>query len=387
MRLTRRIPLAWLQLTAEKRRLMAALSGIAFAVMLMLMQLGFRDALLESATLLHERLAGEIVLTNPLYEYLLATPSFPEARLYQALGVDGVASIAPIYFSRAIWKNPATGFEHQVEILGVSPGSDTFRIPEVMRDLDKIRMPDVVLADARARHSQFGPIADWFEEQGPVAAEVNGRRIKVSGLFELGTGFGVNGRLITSDANFLRIMRHRPAHMIDIGLIKLKPGVDPEHVRARLARGLPPDVRVLTREQFSDNERAYWLRNSPVGFIFNLGTFMGLIVGAVIVYQILYSDVADHLSEYATLKAMGFSDLRLFLVVIRQALILTALGFPPGLLIAWALYILTFRATMLPIEMTAVRVVFVFVLTTAMCSVSAIFALRKLRTADPAEIF
>lgn len=147
------------------------------------------------------------------------------------------------------------------------------------------------------------------------------------------------------------------------------------------------DVRVLTRDQFADNERAYWLRNSPVGFIFNLGTFMGLIVGAVIVYQILYSDVADHLSEYATLKAMGFSDMRLLLIVIQQALILTVLGFVPGLTIAQTLYILTFRATMLPIEMTLGRALLVLGLTTAMCCGSAALAVRKLRSADPAEIF
>lgn len=386
MAITRRIPLAWLQLTAEKLRLLAAVAGIAFAVMLMLMQLGFRDALVESATLLHERLDGEVVLTHPLYEYLLVTRSFPEARLSQSLGLAGVASVTPIYFTQASWKNPDTGFEHQVEIVGVAPGASTFLIPDVVRDLPKIRMPDVVLADERSRQAQFGPIADWFA-RGPVVSEVNGRRVTVRGIFALGTGFGVTGRLITSDANFLRIVPTRRAHMIDIGLIKLKPGVNPDEVRDRLARALPADVRVLTREQFAENERNYWLTNSPVGFIFNLGTFMGLIVGAVIVYQILYSDVSDHLSEYATLKAMGFSDLRLFLVVIRQALILTVLGFPPGLLIAAALYALTFRATMLPIEMTTVRVLSVLAMTVGMCSISATFALRKLRSADPAEIF
>lgn len=386
MALTRRIPLAWLQLTAEKLRLLAAVAGIAFAVMLMLMQLGFRDALVESATLLHERMDGEVVLINPLYEYLLVTRSFPEARLSQSLGLDGVAAVTPIYFTQAVWKNPDTGFEHQVEIVGVAPDASTLLIPEVVRDLPKIRMPDVVLADERSRQAQFGPIAQWFA-RGPVVSEVNGRRVTVAGIFALGTGFGVTGRLITSDANFLRIVPTRRAHMIDIGLIKLKPGVAPEQVRDRLAQALPADVRVLTREQFAENERNYWLTNSPVGFIFNLGTFMGLIVGAVIVYQILYSDVSDHLSEYATLKAMGFSDLRLFLVVIRQALILTVLGFPPGLLIAAALYALTFRATMLPIEMTTVRVLSVLVMTVGMCSISAMFALRKLRSADPAEIF
>ena len=386
MALTRRIPLAWLQLTAEKLRLLAAVAGIAFAVMLMLMQLGFRDALVESATLLHERMDGEVVLINPLYEYLLVTRSFPEARLSQSLGLDGVASVTPIYFTQAVWKNPDTGFEHQVEIVGVAPGASTLLIPEVVRDLPKIRLPDVVLADERSRQAQFGPIAEWFA-RGPVVSEVNGRRVTVGGTFALGTGFGVTGRLITSDANFLRIVPTRRAHMIDIGLIKLKPGVAPQQVRDRLAQALPADVRVLTREQFAANERNYWLTNSPVGFIFNLGTLMGLIVGAVIVYQILYSDVSDHLSEYATLQAMGFSDLRLFLVVIRQALILTVLGFPPGLLIAAALYAITFRATMLPIEMTTVRVLSVLAMTVGMCSISAMFALRKLRSADPAEIF
>jgi putative ABC transport system permease protein len=386
VRITRGIPLAWLQLSAEKLRLLAALAGIAFAVMLMLMQLGFRDALIASATLIHYRLNGEVVLISPLYEYLAASRAFSDERLYQALGTDGVESIAPIYFTPVVWKNPDTGLEHLVELVGIDPACETLQIPAVTENLPKLRLPDVVLVDLRGR-PEIGPIARWFRERDPIETEVNGRRITVGGLFELGTGFGANGRVITSDANFLRIVRDRKAHMIDIGLVKLKPGVDAEQVRARLEARLSPEVRVLTREQFADYEQGYWLKNSPVGFIFNLGTFMGLIVGAVIVYQILYSDVADHLSEYATLKAMGFPDMRLFMVVIKQALILSALGFVPGLLIAQGLYILTFRATMLPIEMTTGRAVAVFLMTTAMCCGSAIFAVRKLRSADPAEIF
>lgn len=382
----RGIPLAWLQLSAEKLRLVAALSGIAFAVMLMLMQLGFRDALVASATLVHDRLNGEVVLISPLYEYLTASRAFSDETLYEALGTDGVESVAPIYFSPAVWKNPETGLDHRVELVGIDPAALTFHLPAVNEAIAKIRLPDVVLVDVRGR-PEIGPIARWFAERPALMTEVNGRRVTVGGLYELGTGFGVNGRIITSDANFLRLVRERPAHMIDIGLIKLKPGVDPENVRGRLEKRLAPEVRVLTTQQFSQSEQAYWLKNSPVGFIFNLGTFMGLIVGAVIVYQILYSDVSDHLSEYATLKAMGFSDMRLFLVVIEQALILTALGFVPGLLIAQALYIVTFRATMLPIDMTVGRVVMVLIMTTVMCCGSALFALRKLRSADPAEIF
>ena len=365
---------------------MAAVAGIAFAVMLMLMQLGFRDALIASATLVHDRLDGEVVIISPLYEYLMASRAFSDEKLYQALGTDGVESVAPLYFTPASWKNPVTGLDHRIELVGIKPGVQTLRIPEVTRDLEKLRLADVVLSDVRAR-PEIGALASWFAERDALVTEVNGRRVTVVGLYELGTSFGANGRVITSDLNFLRIVRDRPAHMIDIGLVKLKPGVDPEHVVARLATRLSPEVRVLTRSQFSGDEQAYWLRNSPVGFIFNLGTFMGLIVGAVIVYQILYSDVADHLWEYATLKAMGFSDMRLFMVVIKQALILTALGFVPGVLIAQVLYVLTFRATMLPIEMTVGRLLTVLAMTLGMCCGSAAFALRKLRSADPAEIF
>lgn len=384
--MARPIPLAWLQLTAEKLRLLAALAGIAFASMLMLMQLGFRDALIESATLVHDRLNGEVVLISPLYEYLMASRAFSDERLYQALGTDGVASVAPVYFSPATWKNPETNLEHRVELIGVNTTSETLRLPAVTAKLATLQMPNVVLADTRGR-PEIGPIADWFAANGTIETEVNGRRVSVAGLYELGTGFGVNGRLITSDLNFLRIVRDRPPHMIDIGLIRLKPGYSPDDVQARLAARLPPDVIVVTRQRFIENEKAYWLKNSPVGFIFNLGTLMGLIVGAVIVYQILYSDVADHLAEYATLKAMGYSDSRLSLVVIKQALILTVFGFVPGLIIAQGLYVATDRATMLPIAMTVGRVSFVLLLTTGMCCGSALFALRKLRSADPAEIF
>jgi putative ABC transport system permease protein len=385
--MARRIPLAWLQLSAQKLRLLAAVGGITFAVMLILMQVGFRDALLKSATLVHDRIEGEIVLVSPLYEYLLAASSFPDARLHQALGIDGVQSVAPVYYTLADWKDPETGLLMKVELVGIEVGARTLAIDGVNHALDTLSMPDILLADTSGRPQFNGPLMERFNQGGQVITEVNHRRVAVRGVFELGTGFGVNGRLVTSRANFLRLNPGRPANRIDVGVVKLKPGFDPEQVRARIAASLPPDVVVLTREQFSQNERDYWLQNSPIGFIFNLGTLMGLIVGAVVVYQILYSDVSDHLAEYATLKAVGFADRHLFAIVVKQALILTALGFVPGLALAQALYILTYHATSLPIAMTLPRVLMVLALTTAMCCGSAMLAIRKLRSADPAEIF
>ena len=216
---------------------------------------------------------------------------------------------------------------------------------------------------------------------------MNGKRIKVVGLFNLGPTFGSNAHLITSDLTFLRIFKNRQQGLIGLGFVKLKSGSDPEQARAKLRAMLPQDVNVLTRQALLEQEKDYWDRHLPIGFIFNLGSLMGLVVGGVVVYQILFADVNDQLSEYATLKAMGYLDGDLFKVVLEEATILSALGFVPGYLIAQMLYIFAHDKAGVPIHMTVSRVAIVFILTVLTCGVSGAIAMRKLRLADPAEIF
>jgi len=167
----------------------------------------------------------------------------------------------------------------------------------------------------------------------------------------------------------------------------LKASENAAQVRAAVQQLLPEDVTVLTLPQYMDLEKRYWGTETPIGYVFTLGVLMGLIVGCVIVYQILYSDISDHLAEYATLKAIGYPNRYLFSVVLEEALILSVIGFVPGLLIAQLLYAVTQRATMLPLHMTLGRIVTVYLLTAGMCAVSGALAMRKLRLADPAEIF
>ena len=188
-----------------------------------------------------------------------------------------------------------------------------------------------------------------------MRTEVNGRSIQVVGLFQLGTSFGVNGTLLTSDLNFLRMFSGHPQNMVELGAIRLKPGADAATVRDALERGLPPDINVLTHDGFVQQERDYWAVHTGIGYIFTLGMLMGFVVGAVIVYQILYTDVNDHLSEYATLKALGYGNLYLATIVLKEALLLSLFGFVPGLAIAKALYVVTARATLLPMDMTPRR--------------------------------
>jgi putative ABC transport system permease protein len=380
------IPLAWLQLVREKIRLLVALAGIAFAVILMFMQLGFRDALFDSTVRLHTQLRTDIVLISPQSESLIAMESFSQRRLYQALGFEGVESISPLYLDFDFWKNPQTRGTRSILVIGTDPEDRVFDLPGVEQSLDQIKLPDIVLFDQNSR-AEFGPIPTEFNQGKTITTEVGGRRVTVGGLFQLGASFAADGNLITSDLNFLRLFDERLKGLIDIGLIQLKPGVNSEQVVKDLQAGLPKDVEVLSKQGFIDFEKNYWATSTAIGFIFTLGTAMGFIVGTVIVYQILYTDVSDHLVEYATLKAMGYPDFYFFSVVFQEALILSVLGYIPGFAVCLGLYDLTRDATALPMVMTLSRGLNVLILTVLMCCISGAIAVRKVQTADPADIF
>ena len=382
----RKIPLAWLQLTREKPRLIVALAGIAFADFLMFMQLAFREALFESNVRLHTSLEGEVVLINPQSNAVNFLESFSQRRLYQALDLKEVASVHPIYVGLTSWKNPQTRRSSEVLVIAANPNELVFNLPGMQQNLKPIKMPDVVLFD-RGSRPDFGPIATDFDQGKKIETEVGGRRIKVGGVVELGASFGSDGNIVTSDLNFFRLFKNRKAGLIDIGLIKLKPGANPETVVAQLRQYLPKDIEVLSKQEFIQKEKDYWATSTPIGFIFALGTVMGFIVGTVIVYQILYSEVSDHLSEYATLKAMGYSQTYLLLVVFQEAFILASLGYIPGFGFAVFLYSIAKNATLLPIYMTVSRAILVFLLTMLMCFISGLISVRKLQAADPADVF
>ena len=381
-----KIPLAWLQLSHEKIRLLVALAGIGFADLLMFMQLGFRDALFDSAIVLNESFRGEVFLLSPQSDTLVALESFSQGRLYQALSIKGVQAVSPVYLDLAIWKNPVTSETRAIQVIGFNPQKNILDLPGIEDNLDEIKLEDVVIFDQRSR-PEFGPIPELFQQGENFTTEVASHQVRIGGLFTLGASFGADGNIVTSDLNFMRIFDGRQQGLIDVGVISLEPGVNADAVAKILREKLPSDVRVFTREEFIAFEKKYWQTSTAIGFIFTLGTAMGFIVGTVIVYQVLYTDVADHLPEYATLKAMGYTDWYLLGVVFQEAIILALLGFLPGISISTVLYHLAAGATNLPIRMTINRAVTVIIMTLVMCLVSGGIAVRKLRAADPADIF
>lgn len=381
-----KIPLAWLQLTREKSRLFAALAGIVFADILMFMQLGFRDALFNSNTRMHKNLNADLVMINTKSESLISLQKFSQRRLYQTLKFTEVASVAPLYVGQLKWKNPFNRKDRVISIFGIKPSQPAFLMPEVVQNSHLIQLPDVVLFDRMSRR-EFGQVAQEIDQGKSVSTEVGVRRIEVKGLFSLGASFAADGNLITSDLNFIRLFPNRRLGEIDIGLIKLKPNSDPNTVLAKLRQDLPHDVQVFTHAGYINYEKSYWQKRTAIGFVFRFGVVMGFIVGLVIVYQIIYTDVADHLAEYATLKAMGYENFYFYSLVFQEALLLAILGYIPGIVCSLFLYKVTRAATMLPILMTLPRALTVLGLTIFMCTVSGAIAMRKLQEADPADIF
>jgi len=382
----RKPPLGWLQLRHRPLRLLVALAGIGFAVLLILMQLGFRAALFESAVRFHERFRYDIALFSTDSVFIVRPAPFSVRRLYQALAVKEVVDISPVYIFPAVWKNPWNNDRRSINVIGINPKDDLLATPGFSEARMKVVRQDAVIFDSRSR-PEFGPVSEAIAENGSLTTEVNDREVEVVGTFSMGTSFGVDGTLITSDDNWLRLFPGHSRNDIELGLIRLVEGADAEDVRDRLRNFLPEDVLVMTKRDFIARETAYWDSATPIGYVFFFGAVIGLVVGAIIVYQILFADVSEHLHEYATLRAIGYSTRFVSGIVLQQAVILAVLGFLPGVLIANWLYGSAATATNLPIYLTTGRAGAVFLMTLAMCAASGLLAVRKLHRLDPADVF
>ncbi|SDD37723.1 ABC transporter permease DevC [Belnapia rosea] len=378
--------LAWRQLRAERARLASAIAGVLFACVLVFMQLGFRSALFDSATALLSAMRADIFLMHPLTTVSFKPEMLPRIRASQAMALPEVQAAVPVYLAQATWRNPEDGTRRPVQLVGFDTESGVMDFPGLAPLIETLKRPDTMAFDLRSR-PEFGAVPRLLAERGPFQVQLGNRQMEVVGLIEIGPSFGADGNVVMSDVNFRRVVKERQASQVDLVAIKLKPGADPAMAVERLRAVLPADVRVLSQPDLVAHERDYWETATPIGFIFAFGSLMGLIVGMVIVYQILFSDIASHLREYATLKAIGYSNAFLGRAVLSAALILAVLGFIPGLVISTLLYDVVGKGTFLPLEMDLSRALSVFGMIFTMCALAGLLAMRKLRDANPADMF
>jgi len=390
-------PLAWKNLTHDWRRLAVAIAGIAFAVLLMFTQVGFQNALFDSQVKLIDDLQGDIFLVSKAKYTLAAEKRFSLTRIHQARSCPGVRGAYPVYseLTTSVLKKISRGIGNKgfpIRSIGFHLDDPVFQSERIRKQLDRLRAPSTALIDKNSKAEEFD-----FPMQNDVAlaeqmVELANKKVTLAGTFDMGTDFAHAGNLLMSAENFAKFFPHRkrlgdPLSVVDIGAIHLKPGFDANEVRDILEKVLDKDVNVLPRQQFRENEITFWNKSTPIGTIFMAGKIIGFVVGMVICYQVIYSDIADHMPEFATLKAMGYSTGYFIRLIVVEALLLSVVGFLPGALASRALYWWLAGRTGLLMQMPPSSQVLVFSLTIAMCVGSGVLAVRKLLAADPANLF
>jgi putative ABC transport system permease protein len=378
--------------------------GVCFADILMFTQLGLQALLSQGTTLLHESLKGDLFLVAEHGSTIQFGLTFPKAVLYQTGAVEGVAQANPLYLGSANWVNPEQLpksqyqspkaeqskqvdddlFGNTVRVIAFNPTQSLLNIPEVNQQLDRLTAPNTVLFD-RLSQPSLGDMTVLINRDGEAATLMGNQRTYVAGLFNMGSTLFDKGNVVMSDWTYGQRFGQTSLEQVNIGIVRLQPGADLKATQTRLKAALPT-VQVLTQPEFIAQEQRYQ-DTEPNGIILKFGTIVGFVVGVIIVYQVLHSDVSDHLPEYATLKAMGYSDRALLVVVLQEAIILAILGFAPGFVASIGIYQLLTHLTRIPLAMKATVAVQVFVLTVIMCGISGAIATSKLRSADPAEIF
>lgn len=386
-----RTPLAWKNLTGNPRRLLLGAAGVGFAVVLMFMQNGFRNALFDSPVQILNVVQGDLVATSVLRYALPAEQRFPAHLLDQAANDPAVRWVEPMLVERgAAQVRVGKGAQRSIRVIGIPLKPHLVQDPQLAAQLQSLSLVGSALVDKRSK-SQYGFATDDPQSLSEQQVELMGQRLRLLGTLEIGTDFANDGNLLVSQQTLATYFPFRgqgdPLSIVDFGLIRLHAGEDPEEAAERLTALAPKQWVVMPRDKLIQKEVAFWDSNTPIGAIFFVGMMMGFAVGVIVCYQILYTNIHDSMAELATLKAMGYRNGYFIELVVRQSVYLSVIGFIPALGLSWVLFRLLEYFAGLPMFFTTLRIVGIFGLTLCMCVISGLLALRKLVRADPASLF
>ena len=363
---------------------MRASAGIAFAVLLMLVQLGFEQAFFNASLAQVRALDGDLfVLNASKYRYGTRDPFAPRD-FVTIKTAPGITTAAPLYadWMDFFWTSPIDNKPHLVRVFAFDPdAAPVFNIPGIADQQSRLKPDDTVLIDSRSRRF-LGMDTNVTE------AKLNGETVHVVGKFELGPDFMSDGTLVMSDKTFAKFFRTTAAALpVETAVIRLQPGEDLAATQRRLAAALPTTLRVMTKAQLVQFENDFQAKLSSAAPIFWLGAMVGFVVGTLISYQIIYTELSDRLPQYATLKGIGYENSYLIGSVLRQALLTGLAGYVPAWLLCLAVYKIVGDVALLPLHMTLFLTLISLALTLGMCLLAGAIAIRRVIAADPAEIF
>lgn len=372
--------IAFRMLVHNKARCILALSAIAFAVLVLFMAIGFFNGLNDSQANIAAHLNADLVLLNKKTRSINNFRRIERARLYQALAFGEITEVVPVYEGQAGMVTPASGMGKRVGYRAFPVGSAPFLIDGQPLETDLLKEKGAILFDTLSR-SIYG------ELRPGMAVEIFGMQHRVVGSVRMGPNFSQNGYVFMSDATYMAPRDPWVLDKISYGLLRAAKGTDIPALKHKLLAQLPDDVLIMTPEELRVREILFTTRTTPVGALLGIGLIVGFIIGIIICYQILFNEVTDHMPQFATLKAVGFSKRFLVAVVMTEALLLSIIGYLPGLLAGYLLYTVIEQTTRIIMIMTPGRGVSVFLLTIFMCCIAGFIAVRKVLSADPAELF
>jgi putative ABC transport system permease protein len=397
-------PLAFYNLWHQRAKTLVSISGVAFALLLVFMQLGFMGAVSDTATNVLKSVRFDAMIRSRDYLHLYEPNQFERKWLSVAASTPGVQDVQPLWITIHNWRKLPTqkqldtgSFDTQylpIAMMAFNPQQTVFELPDVLEQQTAVESGQSILVD-RATQRDYGPLngREFSPPDIGRSVEIGGKEFVIDGLFRLGTGLAANGAAITSVRGFSRIVPWNTSQQVSLGLVTFSDTVEREQVlsaldeRMRTNAGRARAVDVLSREEALNRETNHWLWHTPIGLIFQLGVVLSMLVGAAIVYMVLSTDVTNRLSEYATLLAMGYSRIFLASIVMTQAVLLSILGFSVAWGVAEVLYRVTSYVSGIPVAMNSQRVVLVSLLGLVMCCFSGLLALRKLWKAEPASLF
>jgi putative ABC transport system permease protein len=371
---------AWRILTDQKGRTALATGGIFIAILLVFIELGFFVAVPQGGMLIYDHMRFDLLVCSNRYLFQAQSGQFPRERIEIARSAPDVAQATPLYIGAAKWQDANGGLRVDTSIIAADPEAGIFAVADIERQKAVLDRPDTVLVDGASR-SLFGPLTT-----GRIV-DIAGRRMTIGGQYTLGTGFLGLGVVLVSEPDFFAMFPLRPPDSVNLGLVTLKPGADPDRAAQALRAMLPADTQVFTRAELVDHEVAYWTTRTATGLIFGSGLAISFVVGIMVLYQTLATQITRQLPQFATLTAIGYGDRTLDAIVLTEAFLITAVAFVPALGAALGVYALVRSQTLLPLALTAAQLGTVLAITLAMAAASAFLSLSGLRRADPAEVF
>jgi putative ABC transport system permease protein len=401
-------------------RFLVAQAGIMFAVSLVTIQNGILTGFIRSSSILIDHSKADFWIASKDMIHLELTMPISLERMTQSQTVEGVERAEAFIFRNARWRDPLENKIHAVTVVGSDPDGELFSPWNIIQgDANALKNPYTIMVDESKLNAlkikNIGDIAKLGGLEAKLGGITQGTQSIVSNSFIFTSLKNANAyvnspvktqtlcQLQNDDLQCTQSYEDqsstqkpvnspppRPLNLADpitYVLIKAKPDQDLTQLKQKLKQTLPNDVQVLSREEMSMVMRTFWQKRTGVGFVLSLGAAIGVLVGMVVVGQILYSSVSDHLKEFGTLKAMGASDWVIYGIILEQALWMAVLGYIPGMALCFGVAYWAGATQGILILITPLSALGVFGLTVVMCTGSAFFAIQKVTKVDPAIVF